>query len=259
MMNAAIVLYRYEDWVRSNFIMTDKVYTELEYIDNVFKYSKAISILEKLDKEEQFIVGVAATVQNVAKFYQIQRYGFFEDDLMHNHAIEGAEFLKNGFLKYLLPETRKYDKVIINVVKMHSMKTLPVKNVGKKSLKFTKLLRDAERVVILENSITQFDTYFSKVQWGENRCIDPRIKDEFRASEEIYILQPNSKIDLLAMRLKFIYQYEFKSALRIIEENDCINRLARVFLEKNYYEASEIIWLREKATDILAIRKQELK
>lgn len=257
-MNPDIIFERFKDWVTSNFIMTEKVYEELEYVDNVFKYTKVLCKMEYFDIEEQFIVGVAATVHDIAKFYQIQKYDCFEGDFMYDHATKGAELLQNELLRKLIPATRRYDKVISNVVRLHDMENLPTINVGKKSIKFAKLLQDAIRIVILENSITRFDTYFSKVQWGESRFLNPTIKDWFRIKEPIYIVQPSSKIDLLAIRLKFILKCEYRSSLIIIQENDCINRLTKFFLEQNYYEASEIVWLRKNATDILTIRKEEL-
>ena len=257
-MNATIVLQRHQNWVKSNFELTPRVISKMQHVRNVFELSTDIAKIENMDQEGIFIAQVIAALHDIGRFPQIQRYNTFIDDERYNHSIEGAKMLQEGFLQQLLPETREYDEIVITAVKYHGLKDLPTEEVSKRTMTHVKLIRDADRIDLFERSTNQFETMFSTIGLGKSKRITPEIKRLFADRQSISVKDLRSKIDLLTLRLGLIGQYEFLSALKLIEKKDYINRLTQLFLERTDYDPEEIMWLREKAKEQLNLRKKEL-
>ena len=257
-MNATMVLQRHQNWVKSNFELTPRVISKMQHVRNVFELSTDIAKIENMDQEGIFIAQVIAALHDIGRFPQIQRYNTFIDDERYNHSIEGAKMLQEGFLQQLLPETREYDEIVITAVKYHGLKDLPTEEVSKRTMTHVKLIRDADRIDLFERSTNQFETMFSTIGLGKSKRITPEIKRLFADRQSISVKDLRSKIDLLTLRLGLIGQYEFLSALKLIEKKDYINRLTQLFLERTDYDPEEIMWLREKAKEQLNLRKKEL-
>lgn len=257
-MNATMVLQRHQNWVKSNFELTPRVISKMQHVQNVFELSTDIAKIENMDQEDIFIAQVIAALHDIGRFPQIQRYNTFIDDERYNHSIEGAKMLQEGFLQQLLPETREYDEIVITAVKYHGLKDLPTEEVSKRTMTHVKLIRDADRIDLFERSTNQFETMFSTIGLGKSKRITPEIKRLFADRQSISVKDLRSKIDLLTLRLGLIGQYEFLSALKLIEKKDYINRLTQLFLERTDYDPEEIMWLRERAKEQLNLRKKEL-
>lgn len=257
-MEARTILQRHHNWVKTNFELNSSVESRLKHISSVFELATRISKNDNMSEEDQFIAQVVAALHDVGRFPQIKKYDTFIDDERYNHSTEGAKMLQEGLLQQLLPETRKYDSIIITAVKFHGLPSLPTDVKDEKTMRQIKLIRDADRTDIFEESVQQFEYMFKSLAWGESKKITPKIKELFENRKPMRVKDLKSKLDMLALRLGLLGQYEFVAALQLIEQKDYINRLTQMFLEKTDYDPKEILWLREKATEQLNLRKKEL-
>lgn len=257
-MDAITILQRHHNWVKTNFELNSSVESRLNHISRVFGLVTRISENDNMRGEDQFIAQVVAALHDVGRFPQIEKYDTFIDDERYNHSTEGAKMLQDGLLQQLFPETRKYDAIIITAVKCHGLPSLPTNIKDEKIMRQIKLIRDADRTDIFEESVQYFDYMFKSLAWGESKKITPKIKELFENRKPMLVKDLKSKLDMLALRLGLLSQYEFVAALQLIEQKDYINRLTQMFLEKTDYDPKEILWLREKAIEQLNLRKQEL-
>lgn len=253
------VLRRFDDWLNVNFDMNHpRAVSKKEHVHSVANISTLISLAEGLNDNDTLLAQVIAVMHDVGRFPQLQKYGNFLDNDEYNHSLKGAEMLENGLLWKLFPEVKKEDEqIIITAVKYHGLLSLPTKT-DERTLMHCKIIKDADKTDLYERSVNRFEELNSTHEIGE-KFITPKVKQNFTNNENILIPDCKSKLDLLVLRLGFIYQYEFPSALKVIEEKRYIQRLVQKFRDMNYYDTAQLDWLESEAISKLEKHKATLK
>ena len=239
------VLNRFNAWVNLNFdLSNNKIKEKVVHTNSVLNINSKIALEANFASEDLFIAQVIAILHDCGRFPQIQKFNTFKDTAEFNHAFEGAKLLKNGLLKEMLPEARKYDEIIINAVELHSSLVLPV--LDSKTKMHCDLIRDADRTDLYNMCITHFDILF----WNDigKPNITPTVKELFDNRQPIPFKEIKSQLDSLALRLGLINQYVFKPALDFLKHEDYVNRLVDLFLEKRpYYNKNDVEHIRSQA------------
>lgn len=243
------VLARFNNWISVNFDLSNyKVKEKIEHTNSVLNIATQIATEAGFGQEDMFLAKTIAILHDCGRFPQIQIYDSFRDTIEYNHAFEGAKLLQNGLLKEMLPETRKYDKLIISAVKLHGLCTLP--ELENRERMHCELIRDADRTDLYNMCINRFDMLF----WNElgDPFLSPRVKELFERKMAIPFSELNNQIDFLALRLGLINQYVFETALKFLKRENYVNRLVDLFLEKRpYYSRSDVEYIRHTALSFL--------
>lgn len=240
---------RFQNWIKSNYDMTNpKIQEKHEHTASVLAVATAIAEKENLSEEDRFIAQVTAILHDCARFEQIKVYDTFKDSPEFDHAKEGAKMLENGLLKEMLPEIRRFDDIIITAVKCHSLLTVP--EFEPRTAMHCDIIRDADRTDLYNVCIKSFDVLF----WFESDIhdISPKVKELFESRQPIPFSELKSNLDLLTLRFGLITQYKFTSALAYIKEQNYINRIADLFIEKlPLYNKDDVNWVRKTALAFL--------
>lgn len=244
------VLSRFENWVMTNYDMNHpKILEKYEHTQQVLEVAEFIAIEGKLSEEDLFIARVAAILHDCARFPQIKLYDSFMDTAEFNHSIEGAKMLRNGLLKEMLPETRKYDDIIITAVELHGALSLP-DDLDEQTEMQCSLLRDADRTNLFPVCIWRFDMLFWFDQGGPN--LSPKVRDLYVNHKPIAFTDLTNQLDMLALRFGLINQYKSTAALEYIKQQDYVNILTDLFLEKRpFYNKEDVEFVRRTALGFL--------
>ena len=101
-----------------------------------------------LSKKEVDISKLIGLLHDIGRFEQWKRFNTYSDKKSIDHADLGVEVLrKDDYLRKYIIDT-KYDKVILNSIKYHNKYTIP-SNLDEKTSVFSKLIRDADKIDIL--------------------------------------------------------------------------------------------------------------
>ena len=183
----------------------------LKYNHSFRVVKKALRIAKsiKLSEEDIELVRVCALLHDIARFEQYANYESFDDSKSFDHGDKGAEILiENGIT----------NEIVLNTVKYHNKLEIP-KNLDSRNKKFLKIIRDADKVDIMEHQgiicATKNYTIPKEIidYFIEQKSIDRNIKAK----------PPGNIIGILRM-MAFIYDLNYKESFKMIKEKDLINK-----------------------------------
>ena len=201
------------------------IYLKYNHSYRVVEKSMQVAKSLKLNKKDIDFVRVCALFHDIARFEQYTIYNHFDDTKSFDHGLRGTEILKENGYK---------NRVLLNVVEYHNDTYLP-KYLDKESTFFSKIIRDADKVDILEHQGLECKT--------ENYKIPEKILNLFRKHKlldsQIKQLENGNLISLLRMTA-FIFDLNFKESIKMVKEKDLINKKCDLMREKNIEGIEEI-------------------
>ena len=128
----------------------------------VMNISKQIATELNLTEEQIQIAALIGLLHDIARFEQYTQYQTYNDNRSFDHGDYGVEILDKDIRKYI--ETDKYDKIIKVAIKNHNKFEIE-EGLNEEELLFSKLIRDADKIDILYETIWLF--------WkGEDKAIN---------------------------------------------------------------------------------------
>lgn len=120
-----------------------------DHTADVIRYAALISGNEAFPPEDSELAAVCALFHDVARFEQVKRFGTYNDHVScFDHGYEAVRILlERNFLKTMDPAQRI---IVLTAVEFHNKKEIPAGICAEYSLKFAKLVRDADKLAILE-------------------------------------------------------------------------------------------------------------
>ena len=192
--------------------------------------SRRIAQHLRLGREETLLAEAAALFHDVGRFPQYARYKTFDDRISLNHAVLGAQvLLENNALGTL----SKHDQgIILRSVTLHNVFSLPA-TLDDETMLFAKLVRDADKLDILR----VFLEYFAMDPGSRAGAVVLGLPDEPGYSQEVLCCLRNGTMakysllktqnDFKLLQLTWMYDLNFTCSLRMVVEQDSINKLAK--------------------------------
>ncbi|HCC06675.1 MAG TPA: hypothetical protein DEP72_00720 [Clostridiales bacterium] len=185
----------------------------IEVINNI---SESMDLLE----DEKQILKVIALFHDIGRFPQFYEYKTFDDKVSVNHALLSIEVInKNNLLNDVSNDVKE---VIIKPIEYHNMKTIPEDVNDDRILKFSKMIRDADKVDIYRIVAETFQTI------PLNKAIAQNLPDDPYISEKIYANIINNRfVDKTDMQtvndyklfiMQWIYDLNFKKSIEIVKD-----------------------------------------
>ena len=190
----------------------------------VMEVSKKIAENLNLTKEQIDLATLIGLLHDIARFEQRKRYGTYYDKKSIDHGDFAIELLEeNDFIRNFI-EDDKYDKIIKTAIKNHNKYELEPLD-GEELLQ-AKIIKDADKIVIFYQLAYKFAKNKNEIENSEiSQDYIKQLKQEkciFRNAEE-------SAIDELVLITSFIYDIHFESSLRLIKEENYIEKMFEQF------------------------------
>lgn len=184
---------------------------------------------ESLGSHETCIAETAALFHDIGRFPQYRQYRTFRDSISVNHGRLGADVLRQEhILDHLSRETQAS---IINAVQFHNAFAIPALD-SEDQLRLLRMVRDADKL----------DIWSIFIGFSEGDCADipseagmglPDLPDY---SEEVLrdidrghtalMTHLRTLNDFKMMLMSWVYDINFSASIRLLAEQDYINRLA---------------------------------
>jgi putative nucleotidyltransferase with HDIG domain len=187
-----------------------------EHSLRVAKTAEFISHKLELNKSDSSIAKQAALFHDIGRFWQLSKYNTFDDSKSGDHAGFSVEILKReGFLKTLGCNS---EKVVHSAIFAHNKFKIP-ENLNEKELLHAKILRDADKLDILD----VLTRYYSQSNTKPNHSLTWELSEGYNLSENVEkdilngkMVQKKdvfSEIDVKIMQLSWIYDLNFKCSI----------------------------------------------
>ncbi len=184
-----------------------------------------------LSDNELRLAEIMALFHDIGRFEQYARYKTFMDRRSENHAELGVKILKR--YNVLGDCDRSIEDLILRTVQYHNLAVLPHEET-EECLFFTKLLRDADKIDIL-NVLTG---YYLDKDGRRNVALELDLPDETGFSQEVYLDLLNRKIvdinhvrslnDFKLLQVGWVFDVNFEPALRTFHSRGYLETIRSV-------------------------------
>lgn len=183
----------------------------------------------KLGQQEVLIAEAIGLFHDIGRFPQYRQYRTFDDSISINHAALGVKvLLENTVLKDL----SKHDQdLIVHAVTLHNVFALP-EGLNEETLLFARVIRDADKVDIMRVVLN----YFEQDRGSRAEAVSLGLPDLPGCSEPVLAALSRGEMsrkaeiknqnDFKLLQLAWVYDINFTSALRMIQEQGTIDRIA---------------------------------
>lgn len=210
---------------------------------HTFRVVRLMEVLAKkleLSDKEMTLAKIIGLLHDIGRFEQIKENNSFEDTQL-DHARLGCDYLfKENHIRDFVNDD-KYDNIIYEAILNHNKLKID-KTVQGESLRFSKMIRDADKIDILQIAATNFEFELFKEE------ITPTVLKRFKNEKLIDKKMLKTKSDKTLLYLAYIFDINFLESFDLLYETDNLGLFISSIEIPRYSEefASEIIGLINK-------------
>lgn len=204
-------------------IKNENISRKIGHSIRVMNISKEIATKIGLTQEEIEVATLIGLLHDIARFEQYMQFQTFNDLNSFDHGDYALEILHKDIRKYI--ENDKYDEIIRKAIKNHNKFEIE-KRLTEKELIFAKIIRDADKIDIIYESVEIF--WKGVENQINNTKISENVQKQFRNYKLIKIEKNTSEeqnVDKVLGVLAFIFDINFTESFKIIRNKDYINKI----------------------------------
>lgn len=210
----------------------EQIKIKIAHIERVAINSRKIAEGLKLNSEDIELAELIGLLHDIGRFEQIRIYHTFLDKDSINHGEYGVYVLFEQGLIRTFVEDSQYDQIIKTAILNHNKPRIG-KNLTERELLHSRIIRDADKTDIYY-ILRDGDT---KAIWGKEDFSDDMISDkiykQFLEDKVINYKDVKTSADLLMCHFAYVYDLNYKEAIKIIKENKYIDELYERFTFKD--------------------------
>ena len=231
----------FDKYLRDFDLENPKILLKKVHTYGVIKAADYICTREELGAGDRDLALLIALLHDIGRFEQLRAYNSYDDDRF-DHARFGVKLLfEQGKIRDFI-SCADYDEVIRQSIACHSMYRLPEIQ-DPRILLHCKIIRDADkldnfRVKSVDSLEAHFDLPGEIIQKeGISENVLQAVRDHRCVRRE----ERKTHLDMWVSYMAFIFNLNFSSSFRFIQEHDYINRcIDRMdYSEKNTKESME--------------------
>lgn len=224
----------------------------------VMKIAEQIATNLKLNEEQIQLATLIGLLHDIGRFKQYTDIGLGNNLEGFDHGDYGTKLLfKEGLIRKFI-ETNKYDEIIKKSIKNHNKFSIETA-LTQEELLFAKLIRDADKIDILYESI---DIYYKNNEEEVNKSVlSEKIYNEFTKKATIK-KGKNVRlkfIDDITCVISFIYDINYKTSFEIIKEKDYINKIIDRYNFQDQSTKTKVEEIRKLANEYIEEKTTEEK
>lgn len=193
----------------------------------VMQISKQIAVSLELNEEDVKLAEMIGLLHDLGRFDQFTNYKTFLDEISFDHGDYAVGLLNKDIRKYI--EEDSYDRIIKLAIGNHNKYKIE-DGLNEKEILFCKIIRDADKVDIIQECVTEFWEDHDKKM--EESIVSNEVMNEFIKGKLIKN-GTTTQADGLIRTMAFIFDIYYKESYKIIYKNDYINKIMNKFEFEN--------------------------
>lgn len=218
----------FKQYVSNYDVKNGRINLKIIHTYHVAENSKIIAKNMGLNQEEQNLAELIGLLHDIGRFEQVRLYNSFNDRETVDHASKGLEVLYADKLIRKYIEDDKYDSIIYKSIQNHNKLRIE-KGLTNKELLYTQIIRDADNIDIfrglLEQKIEDFGKFGTKDISKE--ILTPYFYESFKEERLLEYDKAKNDMDIIVAIIAHIYTLNFSESLKLIKDNDYINKLVK--------------------------------
>ena len=195
---------------------------------HVAENAKELATNLNLSKEDIDLAELIGLLHDIGRFEEIKIMNGF-DSIKFNHAEYGVKILFEDNLIRSFIEDSSYDEIIKNAISNHNKLKID-DNLDERSMIHSKIIRDADK---LDNYRVKVDEPIEEIFAGkvnskeevENSKISDKVYETLKQEKCIDIHDRVYPLDYWLCVLAFTFDLNFKETLKVVKDNNYINRI----------------------------------
>lgn len=214
------------EYVKSYDINNEKIALKIEHTFRTVEVAKKIAEDLKLKEEQTLLAELISLLHDIGRFEQLRIYDTFRDRDSIDHADFGVKILfEDGLIRNFISEI-KYDDIIYKAVKNHNKFKIE-EGLDEEKLLQARIVRDADKTdifAVFVQDIEQNNDVLYHYKEIAKQTISPKIMKDFseykQSNRDLFTRDIDSYINIIA----FIFDYNFITGLKIVQQNHYIER-----------------------------------
>lgn len=228
----------FKEYISNYDINEPKINIKVVHMYHVAQNSKTIAQKIGLSEEEQNLAELIGLLHDIGRFEQVRLYNTFSDKNSIDHGQKGVEVLFGDKLirKFVLDDEN--DAVIYKAINNHNKFKIE-KGLSDYEMLHCKIIRDADNIDIFRAILDGVQKIEEFGHLGStdisNEILSPEFFEDFKKEKPLIYENAKSDMDIMVAILAHIYILEFDESLKIIKENNYINRFIKKLDCKDEY------------------------
>lgn len=219
----------FKEYVKPYDMNNGKIAIKVKHTYKTVEVAKKISEDLGLNNEQVLISQLIALLHDIGRFEQLRIYNTFRDKDSIDHAELGIKILfDDGLIRKFISDT-KYDEIIYKAIKNHNKFKIE-EGLNEEELLQAKIIRDADKTdifrVFVEDIEKDMGVLYNYKELSK-QLVSPNIMKDFEHYKQSNRDNFTRDIDNYINIIAFIFDYNFIKGLRIIKENNYIERVMK--------------------------------
>ena len=213
-----------ENYLSAFDLNNPKIQLKRVHTYGVVKAADYIGRREGLKQEDRDLALLIALLHDIGRFEQLKVFNSYDDN-QFDHARFGVKLLfEEGEIRKFIAD-REYDEIIRQAIAFHSLYRLPEIEDPSAFLQ-CRIIRDADK---LDNfrvkSVDSLEAHFDVPQKEiEKETVSENVLQAVRDHRCVFRDERRTHLDMWISYMAFIFDLNFSSSFRFIQEHDYINK-----------------------------------
>lgn len=199
-----------------------------EHINRVVGFTEVLTRSLELEPDVVMAAQLAALLHDIGRFEQYKQFQTFNDSISFDHAEKAVELIDNN--KWLANLPDEVQQVIIKAIKYHNKISTP-KNEDEQSSLLIKVLRDADKIDILDIAVKEFSlpvkdqNHSFALELEKKPSFSKKITNAIIAGKNADKKELKTVNDFKLMLMSYVFDINFKPSYALINKRQYLKQL----------------------------------
>ena len=250
----------FADYTAAYDITDDKIRLKVEHTDFVADHSEEIAKSLELASEDIDLAWLIGMLHDTGRFEQLRRFNTFNDRESINHAEFGADLLFGDdklifkFIDEPVSDDERTDfQIIEDAIRYHNRYRYP-KNLDERTLLFTKIIRDADKIDIIRvQTAFPLEVIYNVSSDDLYNCeITPEVLNAMQEHHAVLRSLKKTPVDHVIGHLSLLFELEFDISLLIVARDGHVKKLLS-FESNNPKTQEQMCIVRKEINTLLSV------